>query len=115
MREAPLRSSLDIEVAGAYSISVTIFAQLLPEFDGVALNVSTPNDESKEQINMSMFALLNTVVGDAAAPQTMDEALYLYLSRSSVALYPLLKLISSDSVGFVTALNSSVEEDILHP
>ena len=93
MRETPLRSSLDIEVAGAYSISVTIFAQLLPEFDGVALNVSTPADESKEQINMSMFALLNTVVGDAAPPQTMDEALYLYLSRSSVALYPLLKLI----------------------
>ena len=113
MREAPLRSSLDIEVAGAYSISVTIFAQLLPDFDGVAINLSTPADESKEQINMSMFALLNTVVGDA--PQTMDEALYLYLSRSSVALYPLLKLISRDSVGFVTALNSSVEEDILHP
>ena len=108
-----MRSSLDIEVAGAYSISLTIVAQLLPEFDGVAINLSTPNDESKEQINMLIGVLLNTVVGDA--PQTMDEALYLYLSRSSVALYPLLKLISSDSVGFVTALNSSVEEDILHP
>lgn len=53
-------------------------------------------------------------MGDAKAPHATEVALYLNLSRSRVALYPLPKATSS-VVALPSELNKLVEEDILQP
>ena len=112
LRVIPLSRSDDIEEAGEYSISLTILTQSAAENETVDMKLSLPVDVSKEQVSL-LSVLLYRVVGDAMAPHMTEVSLYLNLSRSSVALYPLLK--ATSSVFVEAKLNKLAEEDILQP
>jgi len=58
VRVIPFRRSDEIEEAGEYSTSLTIFAQSDPENGTVDMKLSLPVDVSKEQVSLLSGPLL---------------------------------------------------------
>ena len=109
VRVVPLRRAVDVETAGAYSTSLTIFAQSSPVITSLEINLSEPVDVSKAQVKLGLRA-----VGDAGALHSTDMAAYLNFSRSRLA-FKLSVMTTSRAVDNALPLNKLAEEDILHP